>query len=236
MSPARVRTPRTSEEPVQPPLSTSMNPCRRRAEGGLQGGVFLKHGALGLRATQKTESPRRGPWGGARRRARGIIRGGQYRLEMAIDRGTARSSPPWPAGRNSLMPVTQSRGVGARCRWTPRGGAEPGRAGARRRAGGGHRVDTESAPDPPEQLDSKQGGQHRPPEEVQRGKAPRRPAPGEAWRGGDIRFLTRCFSSILSNDIEAIFVSQKPRPTRHTTRAQKQRPRPSRKRVGRTAS
>lgn len=49
------------------------------------------------------------------------------------------------------------------------------------------------------------GGRPRSPGEVQRGKAPRRPAPGEAWRGGDIRFLTRCFSSILSNDIEAIF-------------------------------
>lgn len=42
--------------PPTPPSSR-----QRCNEGGLQGGVSLKHGALGLRATQKTESPRRGP-------------------------------------------------------------------------------------------------------------------------------------------------------------------------------
>jgi hypothetical protein len=43
------------------------------AAGGTIGGVSLKQRT---RATQKTESPRRGPWGRARRRARGTVRGG----------------------------------------------------------------------------------------------------------------------------------------------------------------
>ncbi len=43
------------------------------AAGGTIGGVSLKQRT---RATQKTESPRRGPGGRARRRARGTVRGG----------------------------------------------------------------------------------------------------------------------------------------------------------------
>jgi hypothetical protein len=53
--------------------------------GGTLGGVSLKQGT---RATQKTESPRRGPGEGARRRARGTVRGGRSWLGWGS---------PWPS-------------------------------------------------------------------------------------------------------------------------------------------
>ena len=91
------------------------------ATGGTIGGVSLKQRT---RATQKTESPRRGPGGGARRRARGTVRGGGPGWDGVHDghrrdrgKGSPREGEPSrgalasPSARRTRHPT---RGRGAR--------------------------------------------------------------------------------------------------------------------------
>jgi hypothetical protein len=129
--------------------------------GGTLGGVSLKQGT---RATQKTESPRRGPGEGARRRARGTVRGGGPGWDGAQDghRGDRGKSCPgggavrWlivsrPPGRRG-----SDRGGWRAVRSRPSGGdaqlpegTGPGEARAVLRSPGGARLPPE-APSAPE--------------------------------------------------------------------------------------
>lgn len=138
------------------------------AAGGTIGGVSLKRRT---RATQKTESPHRGPGG------RG---GGLEGPSGEGGTGWDRVHDGHPGGCGKEFPaLAVPEGTPWR-RSSGRGGARKP-AGQVRAAGppGGHRFDLE------------RGADLARPNKCDQGKPPRRPSPGEARRGGDITKLPR---------------------------------------------